>query len=153
VPTPIGLGPEYHPRPAVHAPCVHAPLVAGERVHLELFANGRGGVVPAAVGIRGARVTLGRVHAARCRARVWTLDPTGVVQFEGSTRLGAFFGVWGTRLVQNRLLAFAGGVRVYVNGVRRRGDPSTLVLHDGDEIVLEVGPYIPPHRAYRFPPH
>jgi hypothetical protein len=122
-------------------------------VHLELFANGRVVIVPAAVGVRRARVTLGRVRAARCRARVWTLDPTGVVQFEGSTRLGAFFGVWGTRLAPDSLLSFAGTVRVYVNGVRRRGDPSTLVLHDRDEIVLEVGPYIPPHRAYRFPRH
>jgi hypothetical protein len=122
-------------------------------VHLELFANGRVVIVPAAVGVRGARVTLGRVRAARCRARVWTLDPTGVVQFEGPARLGAFFGVWGTRLVPSRLLSFAGAVRVYVNGARRRGDPRTLVLRDRDEIVLEVGPYIPPHRAYRFPAH
>ena len=61
--------------------------------------------------------------------------------------------MWGTRLAPSRLLSFAGAVRVYVNGVRSRGDPRTLVLRDRDEIVLEVGPYIPPHRAYRFPPH
>jgi hypothetical protein len=84
---------------------------------------------------------------------VWTLDPTGVVQFEGPTRLGDLFSVWGRRLAPDRLLSFAGAVRVYRNGVRRRGDPRTLVLDDRDELVLEVGPYIPPHRAYRFPPH
>jgi hypothetical protein len=130
-----------------------APLSAGKRVHLELFANGRVVIVPAAVGVGGARLTLGRVRAARCRAGVWTLEPTGVVQFEGPTRLGDLFSVWGRRLVPDRLLSFTGAVRVYRNGVRRRGDPRTLVLHDLDEIVLEVGPYIPPHRAYRFPPH
>jgi hypothetical protein len=51
------------------------------------------------------------------------------------------------------LLTFGGAVRVYVNGVRRQGSPGTLVLHDRDEIVLEVGAYIPPHRSYRFPRH
>jgi hypothetical protein len=122
-------------------------------VHLELFAKGRVVIVPAGVGVRSARITLGRVRAARCRARVWTLDPTGVVQFEGPTRLGDFFRVWGRRLVPDRLLSFGGDVRVYVNGVRRRGDPRALILRDRDEIVLEVGPYIPPHRAYRFPSH
>jgi hypothetical protein len=44
-------------------------------------------------------------------------------------------------------------VRVYRNGVRWRGDPRTLALRDHDEIVLEVGPYVPPHRSYRFPRH
>jgi hypothetical protein len=122
-------------------------------VHVELFANGRVVIVPAAIGVRDARITLGRVRAARCRARVWTLDPTGVVQFEKPSRLGDLFSVWGTRLAPGRLLSFAGSVRVYVNGSRRRGIASTLVLRDRDEIVLEVGPYIPPHRTYRFPHH
>jgi hypothetical protein len=27
------------------------------------------------------------------------------------------------------------------------------VLRDGDELVLEVGGYVPPHRSYRFPRH
>ena len=122
-------------------------------MHLEFFAQGRVVIVPAAVGVGGARITLGRVQAARCRARVWTLEPTGVVQFEGPTRLGDLFQVWGRLLRPGRLLSFRGGVRVYRNGVRRYGDPRTLVLRDRDEIVLEVGPYIPPHRTYLFPPH
>jgi hypothetical protein len=152
-PTPIGVGPEYHPRPAVHATCKAAPLRNGDRAHLELFANGRVVIVPAAIGLRGARQSLGRVDTARCRARVWTLDPTGVVRFVGPTTLGDVFGVWGRRLTRARLLTFSGALRVYVNGVRRREAPGTLVLHDRDEIVLEVGAYIPPHRSYRFPRH
>jgi hypothetical protein len=122
-------------------------------MHLELFANGRVVIVPAAIGLRGARQTLGRVDAARCRARVWTLDPTGVVQFAGRTTLGDIFGVWGKRLTPARLLTFSGAVRVYLNGVRHRGDPGTLVLRDRDQVVLEVGAYVPPHRSYRFPRH
>jgi hypothetical protein len=42
---------------------------------------------------------------------------------------------------------------VYLNGVRRRGGPSSVVLHDRDQVVLEVGPYVAPHTSYRFPRH
>ena len=153
VPTPIGVGPEYHPRPALHAACTAAPLVAGDRAHLELFANGRVVIVPTGIGLRRPRQAFGRVYAANCRARLWTLDPTGVVRFDGRATLGDLFGVWGTNLAPARLISFSGSVRVYLNGRRRRGDPRTLVLHDRDEVVLEVGPTVPPHRSYRFPPH
>jgi hypothetical protein len=130
-----------------------APLLTGDRIHLELFAHGRVVIVPAAVGVGGARKALGRVRSARCRGRLWTLDPTGVVQFAGRASLGDFFNVWGEALTKTRLLTFGGVVRVYRNGVRRHGDPRTLALRDHDEIVLEVGPYVPPHRSYRFPRH
>jgi hypothetical protein len=103
--------------------------------------------------LRGAQETLGRVHAARCRARLWTLDPSGVVHFTGRTTLGDIFRVWGTRLTPTRLLTFRGPVRVYVNGLRRRDDLVTIVLRDRDQVVLEVGAYVPPHRSYRFPRH
>jgi hypothetical protein len=112
-------------------------------VHLELFANNRVIIVPARVGVR----------SARCRARLWTVEPTGVVDFQRPARLGELFRVWGRELTTRRLLSFRGGVRLYVNGVRLRVDPRTLVLRDRDEIVLEVGPFIPPHRSYLFPPH
>jgi len=49
------------------------------------------------------------------------------------------------------LLSFRGTVRVYLNGVRRRGDPRRLPVRDGDEVVLEIGGFVPPHRSYRFP--
>jgi hypothetical protein len=153
VPTPIGAGPEYRPRPAVHASCAPAPIYGGPRVHLELFAHGRVVVVPAGIGVRGARQSAGRVVAARCRAPVWTLDPSGIVRFAAPARLATLFAVWGRSLGPARLLGFEGAVRVYVNGLRRRGDPRTLALRDRDQIVLEVGPYIRPHRSFRFPHH
>jgi hypothetical protein len=152
VPTPIGIGPRYHPRPAVHGACIAAPIDRGPRVHLELFAGGRVVIVPAAIGLRGAHVVLGRVTRARCRARLWTTDPSGVVSFERAATLGDLFAVWGQTLAPARLLGFRGPVRVYVNGVRRRLDPRDLRLRGGDELVLEVGAYIPPHRSFRFPP-
>jgi hypothetical protein len=127
----------------MHAPCAGVLGAPGPRIHLELFANNRVIIVPSRVGVR----------SARCRARLWTVDPTGVVHVERPARLGDLFGVWGRELTTRRLLSFRGAVRLYVNGVRRLGDPRTLVLRDRDEVVLEVGPFIPPHRSYLFPSH
>jgi hypothetical protein len=153
VPTPIGAGPAYRPRPAVHAACAPAPLGSGARIHLELFANRRVVVVPAAIGLRGPRTSAGRVVAASCRARLWTLDRTGVVRFTGRATLRDLFAVWGAQLGPKRLLGFRGRVRAYVNGVPRRGDPRALVLRDRDEVVLQVRGFVPPHVTYRFPAH
>jgi hypothetical protein len=154
VPTPIGAGPRY--RPPAHSgsvfACAQAPLRTGARVHLELFANRRVVIVPAGVGIRGARSHLGRVVAATCRGRAWTLDPSGVVRYARPATLGEVFAVWGQPLGPSRLASFRGPVSVWVNGVRRGGDPRTLRLGDGDEIVLEIRGYVPPHASFSFPP-
>ncbi|HUJ92511.1 MAG TPA: hypothetical protein VLW05_07410 [Gaiellaceae bacterium] len=157
VPTPIGVGPLYHP-PA-HGPsaaavaCRAAPLREGVRIHLELFARKRVVIVPAGVGVRGATLHLGNVVGAGCRAGIWTVDPTGVVWLDrAGMRLGAVFAVWGQPLSPARLAGFRGAVSVFVNGARRDVDPRRLALHDGDEIVLEVGGYVPPHESFRFPP-
>jgi hypothetical protein len=40
---------------------------------------------------------------------------------------------------------------VYRAGKRAAGDPRALVLRARDEVVLEVGRFVPPHRSYRFP--
>lgn len=128
IPTPIGAGPRYHP-PAVHARCERAPT---QRMHLELFADDRVIIIPGRIGC-------------------WTRDPTGVVHFSRPSTLGTFFAAWRQRLSPTRLLSFDGRVRVYRNGRRVRGDPRGLPLRNGDELVLEVGPFIPPHRFYLFP--
>jgi hypothetical protein len=157
VPTPVGKGPRY--RPAAHGPGPRVVtcrlgdrLDAGSRVHLELFANRRVVIVPAAIGVVGPRVRLGRVTAATCHSSLWTLDPSGVVRFEGAATLADLFAVWGRTLTPRQLLSFRGDVATYVNGMPRLGDPRTLRLRDRDEIVLEVGGHVPPHRSFRFPP-
>jgi hypothetical protein len=138
IPTPIGVGPRFHP-PATVATCAQAAQPAGAaRVHLELFARGRVVLIPPGVG---------------CRGDLWTNDPTGVVRFRKRATLGRFFTAWRQRLTATRLLSFGGRVRVYVNGRRAGGDPRSLRLRDGDEIVVEVGPFIPPHGSYLFPRH
>jgi hypothetical protein len=155
-PTPIGTGPRYRPPPhaGLHGfACTDAALRAGAaRVHLELFARQRVVIVPAGIGLRGARSRLGRVVSASCRGRAWTLDPSGVVRYLAPATLGDVFAVWGEPLGRARLASFRGPVSVWVNGVRRHGDPARLRLRSRDEIVLEVGGYVAPHRSFSFPP-
>jgi hypothetical protein len=83
---------------------------------------------------------------------VWTTDPSGIVDYRRGTTLGRLFRVWGQHLAGRRMLSFHGEVSVYVAGVRRRGDPRTLLLKPRAEIVLEVGGYVPPHHRFLFPP-
>ena len=156
VPTPIGTGPRYQPPPRgplkTHYACRPLPLAQGPRVHLELFANRRVVIVPAGIGLERPRPRLGRVVASSCRGPLWSLDPSGVVRYEPGARLGDFFAVWGEPLGPDRLASFRGRVAVYVDGARRFGDPRRLRLRNRDEIVLEVGGYVPPHPSFRFPP-
>jgi hypothetical protein len=121
-------------------------------VHVELFAQRRVVIVPTAIGLGRTHRRLGRVVSARCRAHVWTLDPSGIVDYEGRMTLGRVFRVWGQPLGPRRLLSFRGPVSLYVDGARRRGNPRSLRLKPGAEIVLEVGGYVPPHRSFLFPP-
>jgi hypothetical protein len=125
----------------MHAPCAHGAGTPN-RAHLELFANGRAIIIPARVGVR----------SPSCRAHVWTSDPTGVVHFDRAATIGDLFAVWGEPLGRRRLLSFHGVVSLFRNGVRVRGDPAAVRLRTGDEIVVETGPFIPPHRSYLFPP-
>jgi hypothetical protein len=153
VPTPVGTGPRYRPPATSRASrfvCRPALLHQGPRVHIELFARRR--VVPTAIGLRGAHRRLGRVVTARCRAQLWTLDPSGIVTYEGRMTLGHVFRIWGQRLGPKRLASFRGRVSVYVDGVRLRSDPRRLRLRPGAEIVLEIGGYVRPHRSFLFPP-
>jgi hypothetical protein len=149
-PWPIGVGARYHP--AASNPFVASARPLGElrcgnaatafRVHVELFGARQVVIVPAGIG----------VSPRGCAYPASTSTPTGVVRVTRSgITLGDWFRVWGRRLSPSRLLGFAGRVELYVNGRRRSGDPGRLVLRPHDEIVLEVGGYVPPHTTYLFP--
>jgi len=153
---PIGRGPRFHP--GVRGPVLGAcRRRLGPRVgaHVELFAANRVMLVAAGIGARPPlRYSEGRIAHARCFGALVTLEPTGVVLVRPGARLtvGDLFGSWGQPLSGTRLASFSGRVRVYVEGRRRSLAPASVPLTRHAEIVLEIGPYVPPHSAYRFPP-
>lgn len=138
VPTPLGIGPRFHPRPASN--CLHAVSGQRARAHIELFAQGRVMLIPAGIG--GTR---------HCALR--TTAPTGVIEFVAHLRptLGDFFAVWGQPLGRTRLGGFDGTVRGYVAGRPWRGDVRQIPLVSRGQITLEVGGFVQPHAFFLFP--
>ena len=122
---------------------------------MEVFGADRVVLIAAGIGARPPlRLDAGRVTGARCFGALATIDPTGLVLVRPGARptLADLFRSWGQPLTARRLASFRGAVRVYVGGRRVAGDPRRVALSAHAEIVLEVGPFVPPHRAYRFPP-
>jgi hypothetical protein len=157
---PIGRGPRFQPpvRGPVIGPC-RAALGRRVGVHIELFAANRVVIVPRGIGARPPlRLSEGRISAARCYGEVVTLEPTGtvVVPVGSQIALSAVFRSWGQPLSPRRLASFhaspGGRVLVFVNGRRWTGLPGAVPLRPHDEIVLEVGPFVPPHATFNFPP-
>jgi hypothetical protein len=126
---------------------------------VELFAADRVVLVAAGIGTRPPRrLSEGRISSAACYGELVTLDPTGLVLVRAGSRpvLADLFRAWGQALSIRRLDSFwasaGGSVSVFVDGQRWRGPPGEVPLRPHSEIVLEVGPYVPPHHAYTFPP-
>lgn len=157
---PVGAGPRFHP-PAtgpVSGPCTPG-LGPRDGVHVEVFAADRVLLLPAGLGTKPPRDLLdGRVTRARCYGQLVTLDPTGVVLVRPGSRLtiGALFRSWGQPLSPTRLASFSASagtqVTVFVNGRAWPGPPTAVPLARHAEIVIEVGPRVPPHQSYTFPP-
>jgi hypothetical protein len=155
---PIGRGPSFHPGVTgpVIGPC-RARLGLRSGVHVELFAADRVVIVPSGIGTEPPRqFDAGRISKARCYGDLVTLEPTGVVQVRPRSRLylSDLFRSWGQPLSRRRLASFSTRrqVEVFVNGRRWLGSPGRVPLIAHAEIVLEVGPQVPPHRSYTFPP-
>ncbi|HWF52139.1 MAG TPA: hypothetical protein VG294_15975 [Solirubrobacteraceae bacterium] len=156
---PIGRGPGFQP-PAprsVLGPC-RPRLGARVGVHVELFAANRVVLVPAGIGTRAPRrFSAGRIARARCYGDLVTLEPTGVALVRPGARmlLSDLFRAWRQPLSASRLATFSapGATRVvaFVDGRRWRRSPGTVPLTRHSEIVLEVGPHVPPHSSYTFP--
>lgn len=92
------------------------------------------------------------VTQARCSYALLTTAPTGVVQFVASEHatLGDLFAIWGQPLGPDRLAGFRGPVSAFVAGRRYRGDVAAIPLTRHEEVVLEIGGYVPPHRFFLF---
>ena len=157
---PIGRGARFHP-PAtgpVLGPC-RSPLGPRVGVHVELFAANRVVLIPAGIGTRPPRsYSLGRISSARCYGDLVTLEPTGLVLLRPGANLllSDLFRSWGQPLGSRALLSFAAPagthLSVYIRGRRWRGSPGSVPLARHAEIVVEVGPHVPPHSRYTFPP-
>ena len=157
---PIGTGPRFQP-PATGPITGRCRAALGPRteVHVELFADNRVVIVPPGIGTRPPRTLYaGRITNARCYGDLVTIDPTGVVLVRTGQRatLSDLFRAWGQRLSPRRLGTFpAPGhttVAVFVDGRRRYQPPGEVSLTPHAEIVLEVGPHVPPHTSYTFAP-
>jgi hypothetical protein len=157
---PIGTGPRFTlpPRGPVTGSCARSlgPRVG---VHVEVFAANHVLLLPAGIGVRRPWTTLdGRITGAPCYGALVTLDPTGLVLVRPGARLTVadLFRSWGQPLSATRLASFAASpgtrVAVFVGGRPRPGSPAAVPLTRHAEIVLEVGPHVPPHSSYAFPP-
>jgi len=138
-PTPIGVGPRFHPPAATHRAGVSCSATERFAVHLELFARNRVIIVPAGID-----------HP--CMRTRW---PVGVVEVRGRQTLGAFFRVWGQPLAATRLVGFhtarSRPVRAYVAGRRWSGPIARIPLTRHSNIVVELGRYIRPKKTFLFP--
>ena len=157
---PIGHGPRFAP-PADGPVIGRCARRVGPRygVHVEVFAADRVVLIPAGIGTRAPRrFSAGRISAAACFGDVVTLEPTGVVLIRPGARLftADVFRAWGQVLSSRALLSFrsprGAPVAVFVGGRRWRGRPGRVPLVRHAEIVVEVGPFVPPHSRYTFPP-
>jgi hypothetical protein len=156
---PIGRGPRYRPSARSGSTPGRCGATLGPRygVHLELFAADRVVLVAPGIGVRRPWRSVGaRITHARCYGALATIDPTGVVLVRPDARLtvGDVFGAWGRPLRTSRMLSFRthGRVRAYVDGRRwTRTAPAAIPLSRHAEIVLEIGPYVTPHRSFAFP--
>ena len=132
-----------------HTPPARAPLACSDdpataaRVHVELFRRGDIVVLPAGIGIRGGRRS-GAYVRGRCRAALWTEEPTGLVHLARPSTLGALFATWRRPLPP---------ARAWLTGRRWPGPLARLPLRDGAQVVVQEGlPLAPVHAAYTFPP-
>ena len=157
---PIGRGPAFQP-PATGPVLGRCATRPGRRVgiHVEVFGANRVVLIPAGIGTEPPRGLLsGRIASAGCYGALVTLDPTGLVLVRPGARLtlGDLFRSWGQTLSSRGVASFSASardpVRVFVDGRRWSGSPDRVPLRAHAEIVVEVGPYVPPHSSYAFPP-
>lgn len=157
---PIGAGSRFHP--SVHGPVIgpcSRSLGRRDGVHIELFAANKVMLIAQGIGTRGPRKYFaGRIAGAACFGDLVTIDPTGLLLVRPGRRLtvSELFRSWGQSLSVRQLAGFSAGpgnrVSVFVDGRRSSQAPGRVVLRRHAEIVLEVGPEVPPHASYEFPP-
>jgi hypothetical protein len=157
---PIGRGPRFDP-PSTGPVLGRCAPKLGRRfgVHVELFAANRVILVPSGIGTRPPRrYSAGRISGAGCYGDLVTIDPTGLLLVRPRARLtlSDLVRSWGQPLSNQQLLSFRAppgrNVSVFIDGHPSSLSPGRVPLARHAEIVLEVGPRVPPHASYTFPP-
>lgn len=157
---PIGRGPRFRPPASgpVIGPC-RRRLGARYGVHVEVFGADRVVIVPAGIGVRPPiGLSAGRISSAGCFGTLVTLEPTGLVLVRPGSGLllSDLFRSWGQPLSRLGVASFMAGrgsrIAVFVDGHRWEGAPGSVRLSRHAEIVVEAGPFVPPHSSYTFPP-
>jgi hypothetical protein len=112
--------------------------------------------VPAGIGIEirdpgvrhGRGPSYGGISLCKkpCISPLHTHQADGVIHTEApkrqTFRLGKFFAEWDVRLTSacvGGYCAPAAPIAVFVDGKRRTGNPSRIVLDDGEEIAIVIG--------------
>jgi len=157
---PIGTGPRFTlPASGPVAGTCQRSLGPRVGVHVEVFAANRVLLLPAGIGARRPWAKLdGRITSAPCYGALVTLDPTGLVLVRpgAGLTLADLFRSWGEPLSRTRITSFSAPagtqVAVFVDGRPVNAAPPSVPLTRHAEIVLEVGPHVPPHSSYAFPP-
>lgn len=153
----IGRGPRFHLPITGTVPGRCEPTLGPRAAaHIEVFGANQVVLLPAGIGTAPRRhFAFGSLTQARCFGDLVTLDPTGTVYFRPDSRLtlGTAFRAWGEPLTTTRIASFTGGrTATYVDGKAWGGAPSAVPLTPGAEIVVEIGPHVPPHRHFVFLP-
>jgi hypothetical protein len=115
--------------------------------HLTVYVNGVLRPIPAGIGIvtpvtqqtaNGAFDT-----ATRCYYWLHVHAQDGIIHVESPTAtrytLGQFFAIWNQPLASDQVGAVRGTLTVFVNGVRRTGDPAAIPLESREDIQIDVG--------------
>ena len=116
-------------------------------------------LVAEGIGTRPPRsYSAGRIARASCYGDLVTIDPTGLLLIRPGRHLTVadLFRSWGQPLSNHQLLSFGAApgtkVSVFIDGRPSSLPPAQVPLVRHAEIVLEVGPHVPPHASYTFPP-
>jgi hypothetical protein len=115
--------------------------------HLDIWADGKKVSVPALIGINPGAGFLTELH---------THDTRGVIHIESPQKndhfsLGQLVAEWGVFLNGRCIGSYCNGLKWYVNGKQKTGNPGAYVLQSHDEVAIVVGK--PPQKipsSYKF---
>lgn len=149
---PLAPAPAASGRPVQGVECGRPTTAYHVHTHLAIYVDGAPRLVPATIGMVGARVrqtaTGAFYDATTCYYQLHTHAQDGVIYVEapGPTTftLGQFFALWQQPLDSDRVGPAQGEVTVYVNGDQVAGDPAGVPLTNRSVIQIDVGERVAP---------